>query len=183
MTKALFIGTTGMLAKAAEHAAARADTCILAARNASGFSFSKPAIDARTRKLDLDYEKAARFLTLVRQHAPFDLALTWVRPQAEEMRNAIARMMTKDALLVEVLGSTSAKAGGFADRRAKAMRAFPHIRYAQVVLGFVIEGGTSRWLTHEEISAAAIKALDTGTPRISAGQTGPWEKRPQESGQ
>lgn len=183
MTKALLVGTTGMLADAAARAAARADSCILAARHASAFSFGKPVLDARTRRVDADYAQAARFLTLLRHHAPFDLALTWIRPEAEEMRNAIARMMRKDGLLVEVMGSASARAGGFADRRAKAMRAFPHIRYAQVVLGFVIEGGKSRWLTHGEISAAAIKALETAAPRIAVGQTSPWEKRPQEAPQ
>jgi len=178
MRKALLIGTTGMLAEAAGEMAADAGKSVLAARHASAFRFGNLRLDASLRKIDADYARPSRFLGLIRPEALFDMALTWIRPQAEELRNALARMMAKDALLVEVMGSGASRPGGFADKRAKAMRLFPHIRYAQVILGFVIEDGKSRWLTHEEISAAAIKAIRSGAPRTIAGRLEPWEKRP-----
>ena len=178
MRKALLIGTTGMLAQAASEMAAGAGKTVLAARSASAFRFANPRLDAGLRKIDADYARPSRFLGLLRPEAPFDMALTWIRPQAEEMRNAIARMMAKDALLVEVMRSGASRPGAFADKREKTMRLFPHILYAQVILGFVIEDGKSRWLTHEEISAAAIKAVRSGDKRTIAGRLEPWEKRP-----
>ena len=154
MTRALLLGATGMLAAAARHAAMRADECVLVSRGADAFSFGSTALDEKLTRLPLSYEDEPALLDQLAGHAPFDLALTWIRPRAELLRAAL------DAL------------------RSDAFAQQSDITYAQVILGFVRENGASRWLNHEEISAAAIAQMEMPLPRRIAGTLEPWDERP-----
>jgi hypothetical protein len=183
MTTALLIGTTGMLKDAAAHAVAHSKEAVLAARHAEDFSFGNAVFDAKLRRVAASYENEAAFLDALEPHAPFNLALTWIRPGAEILRAAIDGMIAPDGMLVEVMGSRSILQGrngepSIAERRAQALALQPHLTYAQVILGFVIEDGAARWLTHREISAAAIAQMETPRPRLVAGVLEPWERRP-----
>ena len=183
-TTALLIGTTGMLAEASREAIARADKAVLVARKADEFLFGEPELDDKLVPLSLDYEDTAGFITELEKHAPYDVALTWIRPKAELMRAALDAMIAPQGLLVEVMGSRSILLGedgspSIAETRAQALAAQPDMTYAQVILGFVIEeDGSSRWLHHHEISAAAAAQLDDPIPRRIAGTLDPWDKRP-----
>jgi hypothetical protein len=46
------------------------------------------------------------------------------------------------------------------------------------VLGFVVESGTSRWLTNAEISAGVGHALESEEPVTIIGTVTPWAARP-----
>lgn len=183
MTKALLLGATGMLAVAAAHAAARADRAILVSRHAGDFSFGDPALDAKLIRLPLSYEDEAPLLEALAAQGPFDLALTWIRPRAELLRAALDALIAPGGLLVEVMGSRSILTGNngepsIASLRADALALQPDIAYAQLVLGFMRENGASRWLTNEEISAAAIAQIEAPQARRIAGTLEPWDERP-----
>ena len=60
---------------------------------------------------------------------------------------------------------------------AEAAEGLP-IDYQAVVLGFVIEGGKSRWLTNAEISAGVLAALESGAPFRIVGTVEPWSAKP-----
>lgn len=183
-TTALLIGATGMLEETAREAIARADKAVLVSRKADEFLYGEPELDEKLVPLSLDYEDTARFITEIEKHGPYDIALTWIRPRAELIRAALDAMMAPGGLLVEVMGSRSILLGkdgtpSIAETRAHALAAQPDITYAQVILGFKIEeDGTSRWLHHHEISAAATAQLDDPIPRRIAGTLEPWDKRP-----
>lgn len=183
MTRALLIGTTGMLTAAARHAVEQSASAALVSRNADTFTFGNAALDAKLTRLPLSYEDAPSFLDALEPYAPFDFALTWIRPRAELLRAAIDAFIAPKGLLVEVMGSRSILTGpegqaSIAALRADALAHQPDITYAQVILGFMREKDTSRWLTHEEISAAAIAQLDDPMPRRIAGILEPWDQRP-----
>jgi hypothetical protein len=183
VTRALLIGTTGMLAAAAHHAVEQAASAVLVSRNADTFTFGNAALDAKLMRLSLSYEDAPAFLDALEPHAPFDLALTWIRPRAELLRTALDAFIAPDGLLVEVMGSRSILTGpegeaSVASLRADALAHQPDITYAQVILGFMRENNTSRWLTHQEISAAAIAQINEPMPRRIAGVLEPWDQRP-----
>ena len=183
-TTALLIGATGMLAEAAREAIARSDMAVLVSRKADEFLFGEPELDDKIVPLSLDYDDTATFITEIEKNGPYDIVLSWIRPKAELMRAALDAMIAPNGMLVEVMGSRSILLGkdgtqSIAETRAHALAAQPGITYAQVVLGFVIEeDGTSRWLHHHEISAAAVAQLDDPIPRRIAGTLEPWEKRP-----
>ena len=183
MTTTLLLGTTGMLSAAAAHAAARSKKAVLVSRHASSFSFGNDVLDYKLKPIDVSYDDEAAFLDALHYHAPFDLALTWMHPQAEILRAALDGMIAKGGRLVEVMGSRSILLGpdgeaSIAERRAQALALQTDITYAQLILGFVIEGDTSRWLTHEEISAAAIAQMENPVARRIAGTLEPWDRRP-----
>jgi hypothetical protein len=183
VTRALLIGATGMLAAAARHAVERVERAVLVSRNAHTFTFGNAVLDAKLTRLSLSYEDAPAFLDALEPHAPFDLALTWIRPRAELLRAALDAYITPNGLLVEVMGSRSILTGpegeaSVASLRADALAHQPDITYAQVILGFMRENNTSRWLTHQEISAAAIAQINEPMPRRIAGVLEPWDQRP-----
>lgn len=183
MTTTLLLGTTGMLSAAAAHAVVRSKKAVLVSRHASKFSFNNDVLDHKITPIDVSYEDESAFLDALLYHAPFDLALTWMHPQAEILRAALDGMIAKGGRLIEVMGSRSILLGkdgeaSIAERRAQALALQTDITYAQLILGFVIEGATSRWLTHEEISAAAIAQMEKPLPRRIAGTLEPWERRP-----
>lgn len=56
--------------------------------------------------------------------------------------------------------------------------ALENIRYREIILGFVLEGDRSRWLTDAEISAGVLAAVDADQPRYIVGTVRPWHLRP-----
>lgn len=50
--------------------------------------------------------------------------------------------------------------------------------YREIILGFKIERGRSRWLTNAEISTGAIDAVMAGRKKTVIGVTEPWDARP-----
>lgn len=67
----------------------------------------------------------------------------------------------KDYLSAESLSVDSAKALRKAayDLLIKITCWFPHILDRKIILGFIVEGKTSRWLTNDEISSGVIDAV------------------------
>jgi len=53
-----------------------------------------------------------------------------------------------------------------------------NISYHQIILGFEIENGRSRWLTDTEISDGVISAIDSHDERSIVGKITPWTARP-----
>lgn len=179
----LLIGTTGMLTSAARQLA-RAVTgdVIVLSRRASHFSFEDAAIDERTHAYDIDWTDGPKFLSMLDEiaasHGPFTASLVWMHGRDEPLRAHIAHHMAMDGTLVEVLGSAASRPSALGEVRVRHMQGLPHIRYRQVLLGFVHEEGQSRWLTNEEICASAVKAFKSEETLTIAGQVEPWNLRP-----
>jgi len=179
----LGVGTTGMLAGATRELAAARDTdVVVMARQASGFRFGDEALDPRLRTFDADWSDAAGFMAALEQagsaHGPFRTALVWMHGRDEALRAQIAHHLADGGTLIEVLGSAASRPGAFGEERERAMRGLPHLRYRQVLLGFMHQDGVSRWLTHEEICAAVLQAAKADTVVTVAGQVEPWRLRP-----
>lgn len=89
----LLIGATGMLKAAAANAVARSKRAVLVSRHADEFTFGNDLLDMKLTRIARSYEDEAAFLDAVTTHAPYDLALTWIRPQAEILRAALDGMI------------------------------------------------------------------------------------------
>ncbi|MGD1933210.1 MAG: hypothetical protein ACFB0Z_01680 [Candidatus Phaeomarinobacter sp.] len=179
----LLIGTTGMLSEAAKHMVQAAPgTISVVSRRADTFSFGDADLDDRTTSHPVDWQDQAAFLAtldaIASNHGPFTQALVWMHGRDDPLRAHIAHHMADDSVLVEVLGSAASRPGAFGDIRVRQMQASPHIRYRQVLLGFVYDDGQSRWLTHAEICAGTIEALSSDETVTVAGQVEPWELKP-----
>ncbi|WEK43972.1 MAG: hypothetical protein P0Y64_03850 [Candidatus Sphingomonas colombiensis] len=150
---ALVVGGTGMLARATDWLAERSDRTLLAARHASRAA----STDRRFEPLDIDWNSPSfeRDLTaavtrlrplrhaLLWFHDPSP-ALTWLAPLLGQARTVI------------LLGNLSGTAH------------WPPVPrdWAFVRLGSKPAGNGRRWLSHQEISDAAIAALIDGQSRV-----------------
>ncbi|MDV6011960.1 hypothetical protein [Haloechinothrix sp. LS1_15] len=105
-------------------------------------------------------------------------AITWVHsPHTAAVHTAIARLLTRDAVVVNLRGSAGRDPSHDAAHVPDAF-AQPR-RYRAVVLGFTdTAGGGTRWLTHREISDAALRALNDEEAVQIVGRISPWSDRP-----
>lgn len=109
------------------------------------------------------------------------LAVVWAHSSAPNAPLAVARLLATggaDARFVHVLSSAAADPSRPGEDRRTAFAALPHLDYREVILGFVVEGGRSRWLTDDEIAAGVLRAVDTDAPRTVVGVVEPWSSRP-----
>jgi hypothetical protein len=81
---------------------------------------------------------------------PAELLVAWVhREYRAAVMKAVAPLLTPDAVVVEVHGSSS----------ADPEPTLPEHPTHQVVLGLVCEGDSTRWLNHKEISDGVLVAV------------------------
>ena len=105
----------------------------------------------------------------------------WVHSHAEVFSTKLLAYLGKhnpDAVVVHVLGSASLQREGIADRMLTTDFVDRLPNYRQAVLGFKREGDGARWLTHEEICAGVMHALDMAERRYVVGTVEPWNLRP-----
>lgn len=75
-------------------------------------------------------------------------------------------------------GSAAANPAERAQRLPAWLDSCLQIHYRQVILGFAVEGGRSRWLTHDEISGGVVAAVRADEPYRVVGTVDPWSLRP-----
>lgn len=149
---ALVVGGTGMLAHAARALSARGHVVTSVARHADDLdgSVTPVAIDYR----DGD-ELCGALVRAADERGPIELAVCWIHTDAPEAPRIVADTLAPGSRLVQVFGT-----------RVWPLAEVPlHVAYRQVLLGSV--GG--RWLTHEELSAGVLEAVDADLPVYAVG--------------
>ena len=131
---------------------------------------------------DCDYhdeEAFGRALAAAAEHnGPVDLAVAWFhtlkiaapRLLAEQVRGRMFQVLgsgVADPAHPHRLATAAVVADGLTDCRLR-----------QVVLGFRLVDGRSRWLTNDEISAGVLEAVRSDRPLSLIGQVEPWSARP-----
>lgn len=110
-----------------------------------------------------------------RVNGPVELVVSWIHssaPRAFDILNDVVNDKADDTWrLFHVRGSSAALSN-------TPIHVPEHCRYRQVVLGFIIENGQSRWLSHQEISGGVIKAIKQDLKDSVVGKVEPWEQRP-----
>ncbi|HEY8003475.1 MAG TPA: hypothetical protein VIE16_04565 [Phenylobacterium sp.] len=167
-----------MLAGLVEALAGDGGRLSLLSRHASHFAGSANIVG-----YDVDYYDEAAFTAALDAAGPIDLAVAWLHcldiPAA---RRLAERVGTSGAAgrLFQVLGSATGDPAR-PDRLARAMDVavdLPRCRVRQVVLGFQVEGGRSRWLTDAEISNGLLAAVREDWTYSVVGLIAPWSSRP-----
>lgn len=177
LRRALVVGGTGMLAGVVEGLAARGWSVAVVARSRARLDAlaGHPIISAHP----VDYGDPEAFESVVRGVLPIDLAVAWIHSTAPEAPMQLARLVAnveRPVQLHHVLGSAAGRAP--ASSMAARLASIPGIRYRQIVLGYVREQDGSRWLTHKEIAAGVLEAIDSGASRSVVGRLEPWSEQP-----
>ena len=110
-------------------------------------------------------------MAVTQEDGLFDGALVWAHSSAPHAPEVVARHVSGSFL--HVLGSASADPS-----RPHPTPGWAGEGYRTVVLGFVAEGGRSRWLTNTEIAAGVLEAWRRRAARTVVGTVEPWSARP-----
>lgn len=165
---ALTVGATGMLEGAMSHIAKRAKETWVLARSAETLERpQKPNI----HMLCADYSDADAFTAKLASAVNLDrvdLALLWMHDIGNKACLKLLDTLSRQSILiVHVAGSAAGDPEKQAARVQQKIDFGPEVRYCPVILGAMKSGDARRWLTHEEICAAAVAAIDTGTPQMA----------------
>lgn len=185
---ALVVGGTGMLRGLTLALAEEGYTVSVIARTAARLdSLAAAAKDAPglINPLSLDYRDGTRLQEALRraagQFGPIVLAVCWIHSTAPAALRQIAEVIGESGApcrLFHVRGSAVANPAAEAKRLPEWLGRYPSIQYRQVILGFVIEHGRSRWLTHQEISGGVLAAVRADRELSIVGTVEPWSLRP-----
>jgi hypothetical protein len=172
---ALIVGGSGMLAELCRSLCDRSDRVSVLARNERRIR----AIGAAVEAVACDYNDGVGLAEVLAQLEPPDLVIAWIHGRAPQARRTLAECVAAEGRFVQVLGSAQADPS-HPERLTEmslAADALP-IDYQAVVLGFVVEGGKSRWLTNAEISSGVFAAIESGAPLSVVGTVEPWSAKP-----
>lgn len=184
----LVVGGTGMLRGVSLYFAERGDFVSVVARGEErlrSLADDAAAFAGEIVPLPLDYwdsAKLERALTAsMTRYGPISLAVCWVHSVASDPLVVVAKALVSASAsprLFHVRGSASANPAAGGPRIPQSLAALPTLRYRQVILGFVIENGRSRWLTHREISDGVVAAVTSDRDTTIVGTVEPWSMRP-----
>ncbi len=111
---------------------------------------------------------------------PIDLIAAWIHGHAVSSHEVIvSNLQTENVVPYFLLkGSSSYNPTKDIAKWEQNLSNHPAIKIHEIILGFKLESGHSRWLTHEEISAGTIEAVTRNLERLIIGQTKPWGLKP-----
>ena len=182
----LVIGATGMLAGATAHLAAECEQLTFTAHTQASLERLKTELHgarANCIGLTLDWNDETVLLeTLVRhfeEHGYPDLSVIWLHKDkiGPKIANLIAAGC-ESAAFFQVRGSAAAKPDAKPLIKAEDFTAEARPHYHQIILGFVVEGESARWLTNKEISDGVIAAIESQAQKSVIGVVEPWSMRP-----
>jgi hypothetical protein len=181
----LTIGTTGMLAAAIRALAQHATQMTCLARTAASLAklaASMPSNAANLHTLAVDYQDSDTFMNAVQdanEGIPIDLVVAWFHRTGLDTCTRLINYLNSQPSPVDVFHVV-----GSAARDPSNSAQWPQpeaggaVAYHQIILGFVLEGESSRWLTHEEISDGVLEAVEHHRSRHIIGTVRPWSARP-----
>jgi len=175
---ALVVGGTGMLRGAVLGLARDVDVTVVA-RGARRLDALRTA-SAAVHPVRADWRDAAAFAAAldgaVSARGPFSLAVAWIHSDAPDAPLEAARRVRGP--FFHVLGSAAADPSAPDPGRRALFEGIPGLTYHEVILGFVVEGSGSRWLTDAEITRGVLESVAAARPRFVVGTVEPWSARP-----
>ena len=175
MKHVLVVGGTGMLFQATSYLAENSEQLTLIARKLPKQRLHSSKIVAFE---SVDYYDESKFTdavkTIIRSSGKLTHVLCWMHSDALPSLKILLELAA-GSVLWHVKGSSSYNPPK-TDDVSSVMK--DSVDYREIILGFKIENGISRWLTNEEISSGVINALQSDNKRKVIGLTEPWNRKP-----
>lgn len=175
---ALVIGGTGMLRPAVHQLLDRGTRVILVSRRPSRATPREegPGVLVPVAAEWQKPEALADSVLAATDGRPVTHVILWVHsPYRSAVISQLYRIVGPRAVVVQVWAS--ARQDPREVRGAEA-GTLPGGAIRDVLLGYAREAGASRWLSHAEISAGVLGALDRTESVQVVGQIDPWDERP-----
>lgn len=179
MKHALVIGGTGMLAKVSIWLSENGYRVSVIGRNREKMNRLLDQNPAQLTPVLVDYtntnDLAEQLQQVQQQNGPIHLVVAWIHSNGTQVIPCLTEFLP--LLQSWDLFHVNSSSSNLEDIKAKT--AVPqYVDYHQILLGFKVESGQSRWLTHEEISNGVIKAIQENKSKHVIGTITPWENRP-----
>ena len=180
----MVIGGTGMLKNASIVLAGRCEHLTSVARTSRSLAALNKEIHKkgiRHSLLQLDWNSSDFLDELVsyinRKTCPA-LVVAWLHRDSLgfALATRLSEICTNEIIFYQIFGSAAAHEPATSNTVSSTLDSSVQIR--SIILGYVIEDGTSRWLTNTEISAGVIASIDSGKERSIVGTVDPWSERP-----
>ncbi|MCL5115791.1 MAG: short-chain dehydrogenase [Firmicutes bacterium] len=183
MENALVIGGTGMLRGVVLKLLEDSCQVFVIARHRDALHALQEEAGAAVERLTVmamdyhDLERLGRWIAHIQlMHGPLDRVIAWVHDDAA----AVLRVVDHEVYLYRrspwnlfhVVGSRAAV------DPPQLPTLSENCRYHQVILGFIQESGSSRWLTHQEIVSGVYDAVKHPADFTVVGTVEPYENRP-----
>lgn len=181
----LVIGGSGMLASLCLRLAKDGNTVSVVARDAARIqALANRAVPGRIVSVIADYRDADAFdralSEMTETHGRPDRVFCWVHDEVAPDAPLQAAGHVSGPFW-HILGSAAgnpAEPQFLSGLQERFHRQRPSLDYRQIVLGFVLEAGGSRWHTDAEISNGVYSAAQSDDALRVVGTIDPWSRRP-----
>ena len=179
MKHALVIGGTGMLSGVSIWLSENGYHVSVIGRNPKKMQQLLDQNPSQMTPLFVDYtnneELAKQFHRIQKKNGPIHLVIAWIHSTGQNVIPCLTECLSRSEpwKLFHVNGSSSNL-----DEIKEKTKVPIRVNYQQILLGFKIENGISRWLTNEEISTGVIEAIAEDKFEQIIGTIEPWYKRP-----
>ncbi|SDD33832.1 hypothetical protein SAMN05421663_10995 [Terribacillus halophilus] len=178
MTHYLVIGGTGMLQAAVLNWIEEGhEVTVVARTKESLLRLSKRAEQPdRLHTIQADYLQLPSFQNQLKHLSAPDIIISWIHSSGND---AVQAMCDLYGTLQKPISFFHIKGSSAQDPRHNYIPKFAeNIDYHEVILGFRITEGFSRWLTNQEIADGISQAVKHPQPRCIVGTVWPWSARP-----
>jgi hypothetical protein len=187
MNHALVVGGTGMLRGTCLGLVRAGWTVSVLARlhsTLSSLARDGAAGPGRVVPVPADYTNWEAAAAAIRSasiaQGPISLVVAWIHATAPHAPRQLAELVADEARpcrYFHVRGGTNDDPSGD-DASGAGPAHVAGVAYRRVVLGFVMTPEGSRWLTHDEIAAGVLRAIQSDAVTSTIGQTRPRSRRP-----
>lgn len=187
---ALVVGGTGMLRGVTLDLAARGWTVSVVARRHGPLAALRQDTAARSGRPDavnpvpVDYTDIGALAAGIRAattvHGPVELAVCYIHSNAPHAPIVVADMVANrlsSCPYIHIVGSTDPDELRI-DANRDELSQMPGLRYRRVILGFVLEGESARWLNDDEIVTGVLGSICNESPEQVIGRVSPWQLHP-----
>lgn len=181
MSHALVIGGTGMMRDVSLYLACQGGQVSVVARTRKDLDTLEKEADGNLFGVSVDYGDRQKLddalSSAIAERGNFDMIVAWIHDPVLPLAAHLADFASRDARYIHVRGSAAANP---ADTHASIRSEFNNgsLSYEEVILGYVIESGRSRWLTNGEIANGIIESIRFPKERTIVGVVRPWSARP-----
>jgi NAD(P)-dependent dehydrogenase (short-subunit alcohol dehydrogenase family) len=187
-THSLVIGGTGMLKGVTKYLLKDFDIVSVIARNDDGFrelDDEAGKLSIKVNRLKIDYRNyqdlTNSILSALKDFGDISLVVSWIHSTAPVAPLIVAKIINHSNTrcdYYEMLGSAEAEPDDSKPGREKAFEVFENINYHKIILGYIIDKDTSRWLENNEITRGVIEAINGDYKEFIIGSVEPWSKKP-----
>jgi len=114
-----------------------------------------------------DYTETDDFIASLRHAGPFDIVICWMHSLARDSLSALLELLEAQSHRAQFYHIKGLSYKGLA--KDALLKDKNNLDYAEIILGFKIEKGTQRWLTHTEIAQGVVDAVESGSAKSVIG--------------